>query len=102
MHHNLPTVITDTLDETGVAAFTAQSRTKWAEIRERLEQDPVNRASLEAMDSAFILCSMETTSPDPHVSWCTCVYYITGLCFRITRIYHVQYFMEMGTIAGTT
>ena len=56
-------IIADTLDETGVAAFTAQSRTKWAEIRERLEQDPLNRASLETIDSAYQMHCLDTEAP---------------------------------------
>ena len=70
MIYNLPTLITDTLDETGVAAFTAQSRTKWAEVRERLEKDPVNRASLEAIDSAYQVYCLETEAPKVSTVYC--------------------------------
>ena len=35
-----------------VAAFTALPRTKWAEIRKRLEENPVNQKILQLIDSA--------------------------------------------------
>lgn len=43
-------------------AFTARPRTEWAEIRERLEKDPVNRETLEAIDYCYQLVVLETES----------------------------------------
>eukprot|EP00731_Ephydatia_muelleri_P002535 Em0001g2535a len=54
----------DTLDETGVAALTSLPRKDWAEIRERLEANPVNAASLHAVDSAWSLVCLDTEAYD--------------------------------------
>jgi carnitine O-palmitoyltransferase 1 len=53
----------DELDETGVMTFTARPRTEWAEIRERLEKDPLNKETLHMIDSCYQVISLETESP---------------------------------------
>ena len=71
---------TDELDETGVMAFTALPRDKWGEvrgiclpghlslhdfpcpndqIREQLEQDRLNKETLQMIDSSYIILSLE-------------------------------------------
>ena len=63
--HNCTCV--DENDETGVASFTALPREEWADIRERLMKDPVNRETLDAISTAFNLLSLETESPPVEV-----------------------------------
>lgn len=48
-------------------AFTARPRAEWAEIRERLEKDPINRETLEAIDYCYQLLVLETESIPPDV-----------------------------------
>ena len=55
-------------DETGVAAFTALPRTKWAEIRDRMKQSQVNKDSLRLIDSSAVMLVLETESIDKYVS----------------------------------
>ncbi|KAL5517212.1 hypothetical protein EMCRGX_G002713 [Ephydatia muelleri] len=52
------------LDQTGMASLTALPRATWAEIRERLEANPVNAASLHAIDSAWSLVCLDTEAYD--------------------------------------
>ena len=59
--------IIDELDETGVMSFTAQSRPKWAEIRERMCKDPINKESLECIESAYHVYVLENDSAPPEV-----------------------------------
>ena len=58
----------DELDETGVMSFTALPREEWAEIRKRLETDPINKESLNTIDSCIALIILDTESPDVQVS----------------------------------
>ena len=46
-------------DETGVAAFTALPRAKWAEIRERMKQSQTNKSSLRLIDSSAVMLILE-------------------------------------------
>lgn len=59
----------DVTDETGVAAFTALPRTKWAEIRERMKQSQVNKNSLRLIDSSATILVLEDKSIDKNVSY---------------------------------
>ena len=59
----------DVTDETGVAAFTALPRTKWAEIRERMKQSHVNKTSLRLMDSSAVVLVLEDKDVDKNVSY---------------------------------
>ena len=43
--------------------FTARPRTEWAEIRENLEKDPINKRTLELIDNAYVLVALETEAP---------------------------------------
>ncbi|XP_019849708.1 PREDICTED: carnitine O-palmitoyltransferase 1, muscle isoform-like isoform X1 [Amphimedon queenslandica] len=54
----------DEKDETGVMTFTALPREDWADIRKRLEEDPVNKKSLELIDSSYSIVVLDTESPD--------------------------------------
>lgn len=56
----------DERDETGVAAFTALPRAKWAAIRARLEQRPANKETLTTIDSSFSTISLDTENVDQH------------------------------------
>ena len=73
--HNCTCV--DENDETGVASFTALPREEWADIRKRLEKDPVNKKSLELIDSSYSILTLDTESPDldvrTHTCTCTCI-----------------------------
>ena len=42
--------------------FTARPRAEWAKIRERLEKDPINRETLDAIDCCYQLLALETES----------------------------------------
>jgi hypothetical protein len=61
--------LADVTDETGVAAFTALPRTKWAEIRERMKQSQVNKNSLRLIDSSAVILVLEDKSIDKNVSY---------------------------------
>ena len=43
--------------------FTALPREEWADIRQRLEKDPVNKKSLELIDSSYSILILDTESP---------------------------------------
>ena len=58
----------DVTDETGVAAFTALPRAKWAEIRERMKQSQINKNSLRLMDSSAVILVLEDKTIDKNVS----------------------------------
>lgn len=62
----------DELDETGVMSFTAQSRPKWAEIRERMCKDPINKESLECIESAYHVYILENDSAPPEAFTTLC------------------------------
>ena len=59
----------DVTDETGVGAFTALSRTKWAEIRERMKRSQVNKNSLRLIDSSVVILVLEDKTIDKNVSY---------------------------------
>lgn len=59
----------DVTDETGVAAFTALPRAKWAEIRERMKQSQINKNSLRLMDSSAVILVLEDKTIDENVSY---------------------------------
>ena len=54
----------DVQDETGVAAFTALPRSKWAEIRDRLKQNETNKRSLRLIDSSAAILVLDTSQTD--------------------------------------
>ena len=56
-------------DETGVGAFTALPRTKWAEIRERMKRSQVNKNSLRLIDSSAVILVLEDKTIDKNVSY---------------------------------
>ena len=56
-------------DETGVGAFTALPRAKWAEIRERMKQSQVNKTSLRLIDSSAVMLVLEDKAVDKNVSY---------------------------------
>lgn len=51
-----------------MAAFTALPRTKWAEIRKRLEENPVNNNILKLIDSAVVFMVLQSEEVDSSVS----------------------------------
>ena len=59
---------TDEEDESCVAAFTALPRTKWAEVRKRLEENPVNKRILKFIDSALTFIILQSNAVDCAVS----------------------------------
>ena len=58
--------------------FTALPREEWADIRQRLEKDPVNKKSLELIDSSYSILILDTESPglDVRIHVYTHVYFI--------------------------
>ena len=63
-------IFADEIAEDGfTSAFTALPRTKWAEVRERLMKDPVNKESIEAIQSAFQIYVLADEAPDADVSY---------------------------------
>ncbi len=63
-----PTPCTDEEDQSCVAAFTALPRTKWAEVRKRLEENPVNRKILKLIDSGTGLLVLQSDPVESSVS----------------------------------
>ena len=63
---------TDEEDESCVAAFTALPRTKWAEVRKRMEENPVNRQTLRLIDSAANVVILQSDSVDSTVGLQIC------------------------------
>ena len=61
--------LTDEEDMSCVAAFTALPRTKWAEIRKRLEDNPVNRKILKHIDSSIMVGVLQSENVDSTVSY---------------------------------
>ena len=59
---------TDEEDTSGVASFTALPRTKWAEVRKRLEENPVNKKILTLIDSSLTVMVLESESVESTVS----------------------------------
>ena len=59
----------DVTDETGVGAFTALPRAKWAEIRERMKRSQVNKNSLRLIDSSAVILVQEDKTIDKNVSY---------------------------------
>ena len=55
-------------DETGVAAFTALPRAKWAEIRERMKKNETNKSSLRLIDSSAVMMVLDTSTVGKSVS----------------------------------
>ena len=90
-------IIIDELDETGVMSFTAQSRPKWAEIRERMCKDPINKESLECIESAYQVYILETDAAPPEV----CINYVAmgtiPLCFKNPFSYfmYIHFFLVL-------
>ncbi len=64
---------TDEEDMSCVAAFTALPRTKWAEIRKKLEENPANRKIFKLIDSAIIVGILESEDVESTV----CVLYLS-------------------------
>ena len=63
---------TDVQDETGVAAFTALPRSKWAEIRDRLKQNETNKRSLRLIDSSAAILVLDTSQKDKEADCNVC------------------------------
>jgi hypothetical protein len=68
----------DEEDERYIAALTAQERTTWAKQRNILEQDEDNKATLEAIDSALFVVSMENSNPADHQDYCRRTFHGSG------------------------
>ena len=64
-----PTLCTDEEDQSCVAAFTALPRAKWAEVRKRLEENPVNSKILKLIDSALLVLVLQTDEMESTVSY---------------------------------
>ena len=62
----------DVQDETGVAAFTALPRSKWAEIRDRLKQNETNKRSLRLIDSSAAILVLDTSQKDKEADCNVC------------------------------
>ncbi|KAG1691644.1 hypothetical protein DVH05_026807 [Phytophthora capsici] len=53
-----------TPDEPGMGLMTTMNRDAWANARQKLESNSVNRATLEQIDSALFVVSLEHESPE--------------------------------------
>lgn len=67
-------MLDDVCEDGYVSSFTGLPRAKWAELRERLVKDPVNKKTLEAIQSCFTVYVLADEKPDEDVS--TCIYII--------------------------